>query len=64
MEGDIIFSKMEDNLNFSKMEDDLKFFPNGRRPHFLGNSKSNPPILGLCTAQVMGFSSPFTGTKF
>ena len=44
-----IFWDREDNKFPWKMEDD----PNISRT--LLNSKSNPSILGLCTAQVMGF---------
>ena len=40
---------MEDNLNIS--------------PPLL-NSKPNLPILGLCTAQVMGFLNIFSLEKF
>ena len=68
MEDDLNFSKMEDDLNFfqkwkttslfGKRKDNLNFFQNGRRSKYLApllNSKPNPSILGLCTAQVMGF---------
>ena len=35
------------------MEDDLNIFPS------ILNSNPNPPILGLSTAQVMGFTLMF-----
>jgi hypothetical protein len=49
------FQKWKTTSIFSKREDDLNFFQKWKTKTKL-NSKPNPSMLGLCTAQVMGFS--------
>ena len=63
------FQKWKTTSIFGEREDNLKFWENGRQSKYfppLLNSKPNPPILGLCTAQVMCFfalilASPYVG---
>ena len=67
MKDDHIFSKLEDELNFDKNGRRPQFLGKGKTIYFfwkikddlninpplpLLNTKPNPPILGLCTAQL------------
>jgi hypothetical protein len=63
-----MFSKMEEDLNVLKNGRQINFLEKERQSKIFGNkyfpppklnSKPNPPILGLCTAQVMGISLSF-----
>jgi hypothetical protein len=68
MEDDLNFFKMEDDLNFLEKGRQSKFFGKLKKIKEdlnipttpLLNSKPNPPILGLCTAQLRVLSVFFS----